>query len=203
LSFLADLRQAFKVLQAVEAEPLDPELVAYVLALEDKRFLAHIGVDLLALARASFNCCRGRPKGGASTIDMQLVRTITDRRERTVRRKLREILLAILLRRRLGPTRILEAYLSIAVTGTDVKGMAALAAHLFAVPMSACTSMQKAMLASTLLVPAPREPAGDWWQRIERRAREANRRVTRSMARLEGNAGAPPPLASRAIMSWD
>src|SRR3954447_23245686 len=124
------------VVEGIEADAVDADMRAFVLALEDKRFYAHAGVDPIALARASFSVCRGRPKGGASTIDMQFVRTLTDRRERTLRRKLREIVFAVLVRRRFGATRVLEAYLTTAVTGTDLEGVEAVSAHLFGVPVA-------------------------------------------------------------------
>lgn len=73
------------------------ELHYYILALEDRNFFRHCGVDFKAILREIKNMLIGKKYGGASTIDMQLVRTITNYRERTISRKIYEMTLAILL----------------------------------------------------------------------------------------------------------
>ena len=72
-----------------------------IVVLEDKRYLRHRGVDWRSVARIVWQAIWRRRRGGASTIEMQLIRTILDRRERTVRRKLNEFALAWLLNFRL------------------------------------------------------------------------------------------------------
>src|SRR5260221_147519 len=63
-----------------------------VLISEDRRFFRHHGFDLKSVAREVFRLLTFRRHGGASTIDMQLIRTITGYRKRTISRKLYEIL---------------------------------------------------------------------------------------------------------------
>jgi membrane carboxypeptidase/penicillin-binding protein PbpC len=82
--------------QASDWEELNT-LEIMVLILEDRRFFLHLGFDWISLLREIIKAATFRRHGGASTIDMQLVRTITGYRELTVRRKVYEILLAILL----------------------------------------------------------------------------------------------------------
>lgn len=155
----------------------DPELVSLVIALEDKRFRQHIGVDPISLGRATFRFLVGRPNGGASTIDMQLVRTLTGRRERTLSRKLSEIALAVYIRRRFGADVIVNHYLAVAHTGTFLRGTQVAALWLFGRAAEACTWEEKASLAALLLVPAPERPTASWSLRLERRAAFARGRA--------------------------
>ncbi len=152
---------------------IDNQLARYVIALEDKRFWRHFGVDPIALARALYRYLSGRPNGGASTIDMQYVRTITGERDRTLHRKLSEIFLAIMIRRRFGSHRILVHYLESAYTGTELCGMEQASLALFKCRVSDLDPRRKAMLAATLLSPVPKQPSLDWWIRIVRRANRA------------------------------
>ena len=176
MSLFRDLKHIGVVIEYCRAEPADPELAALVLALEDKRFFEHCGVDLLALGRAALRLLQGRPNGGASTIDMQLVRTITDRRQRTIARKLREIVVAVLVRRKFGADIVLSAYLRIAYTGYRLTGLQEGAKHLFGRAIEQCLRHEKAMVASSLLQPVPRFPTLAWRERLEARARFALRR---------------------------
>ena len=143
-----DLRLLRSTIRKEGAVPIDPLLSELVIALEDKRFVRHFGIDLLALARSVANYLRGAPRGGASTIDMQLVRTLTGRFERTLLRKLREIILAFLIRRNHTPTSILATYLTCAYTGTGLRGMEQAAHSLFGREVQACSVRQKAMLSA-------------------------------------------------------
>ena len=154
-------------------EALDRELAQLVIALEDKRFWKHHGVDLIALTRAFVQMLLGRSKGGASTIDMQFVRTVTQERDLTFRRKLREILLAVAVRREFGARLILTRYLAIAYTGTGLNGMEDASLTLFGHPVRECNIGQKAILAATLLAPIPKLRTREWQQRINGRAKYA------------------------------
>jgi membrane peptidoglycan carboxypeptidase len=91
------LRDAVKhlrceLVQNAYATPPKP-MIELLLAGEDHRFPYHPGVDTVALCRALWMTVRGSPQGG-STVAMQLVRTITGRYERTLGRKIREIMFA-------------------------------------------------------------------------------------------------------------
>jgi membrane peptidoglycan carboxypeptidase len=179
LSFFADLRKLSSVVEFAAVRAPDHELTQLILALEDKRFRRHRGVDWIALIRATMRYVTGDPKGGASTIDMQLVRTITDRRERSLRRKMREIVLALVLRRRLGADHVLAWYLSVAYCGVGATGIEQAAVALFGRRSGDCSMEQKAALASLLLHPIPGRRGFHWWRRVVRRSRIAKARTHR------------------------
>lgn len=71
-----------------------PTLHAMVLLLEDRRYFRHAGIDYWSFLRDFWRMITFRKHGGFSTIEMQFVRTVTARYERTIRRKLYEMLLA-------------------------------------------------------------------------------------------------------------
>jgi membrane carboxypeptidase/penicillin-binding protein PbpC len=98
-----------------------------VLLVEDRRFYKHPGVDLIGILRALYKNIFLRRLEGASTIEQQYVRLITNRREITLGRKLREVLLAINLSSYLSKKHILSAYLSNYRFSGGVVGVDALA----------------------------------------------------------------------------
>ena len=95
----------------VEFRDLPPDLVNAVLAIEDRRFLQHSGVDYLRILKAAYVDIRaGRVEQGASTITMQLARSFFFSSQRTWKRKLAETLVAFQLEGRLTKEQILEYY---------------------------------------------------------------------------------------------
>ncbi len=146
------------------------EFERYVLVLEDRRFFYHGGVDWLALLRETLKPLVLRRPRGASTIDMQFVRTATARYERTIARKLREVLLAHLIQFRYSKIVILRSYLSIAYFGTGLKG----AQDATKSRVDDITGMDAALLASQLVFPKPRRPNDLWHKRLLRRANYIN-----------------------------
>jgi len=98
-----------------------PELIPAALkVVEDRRFEQHAGVDVLAIGRALFvNVTSGGVRQGASTLTQQLVRSYFLSNERTLRRKLREALMALLLERHYGKADILNAYINEIYLGQD------------------------------------------------------------------------------------
>ena len=91
-------------------------LINSLVVAEDHRFFFHEGIDPFAIFRASIKTLIGHMQG-ASTIEQQLVRTITKDYEKTLRRKLREALLASTLRRRFTKREVAWTYLLIAYFG--------------------------------------------------------------------------------------
>jgi penicillin-binding protein 1C len=103
---------------------LDPLFVRMLLAFEDRRFYAHHGVDPRALLRAAGQLIlNGRIVSGASTISMQLVRLLEGGSTRSPAAKLRQILAALAIERRLGKDAILTAYLTKAPYGGNLEGV--------------------------------------------------------------------------------
>jgi penicillin-binding protein 1C len=112
-------------------ERVDPAYLRALLALEDKRFFHHPGVDPLAVARAAVrNVARGRRVSGASTLTMQLVRVL-EPRPRTFTSKLIESFRALQLEVRLTKQEVLAAYLQFVPYGRNVEGVEAAALAYF------------------------------------------------------------------------
>lgn len=89
---------------------------------EDHRSNYHYGVDQFAIARAIYLKLSKNVTQGASTIEQQFVRTLSGRYERTLRRKLREQVLSVMLCARFNKRDIAEAYLSCAYFGAGLQG---------------------------------------------------------------------------------
>lgn len=90
---------------------------------EDHRFHLHRGVDCIAIARAFYQTLVHRCRQGGSTIEQQLVRTLTKDYRRNYSRKFRELLLASTLARFFSKQDVLRAYLSVAYFGTNMVGL--------------------------------------------------------------------------------
>ncbi|MDQ3453353.1 MAG: transglycosylase domain-containing protein [Actinomycetota bacterium] len=131
-----------------------------VLATEDSEFFRHRGVDWRAVARAAMgNAEAGEIRSGASTITQQLVQNVVLRdRSQTVRRKLREAVLATQLERRLTKRDILGEYLNIAYFGHGVYGIGTAAKYYFDRGVSELTVPQAAVLAGIIRTPAGNDP---------------------------------------------
>ncbi|WP_213737239.1 penicillin-binding protein 1C [Bradyrhizobium sp. dw_411] len=105
---------------------VDPGYLKLLLAYEDRRFRSHAGVDPLALGRAAFQLVtRGHIVSGGSTITMQLARLLEPRRERSVTAKLRQMVRALEIERRMTKDQILDLYLALAPYGGNLEGIRA------------------------------------------------------------------------------
>jgi penicillin-binding protein 1C len=155
-------------------EELPPRVVAATLALEDRRFWSHPGVDPLAVARAAWqNVSTGRRISGASTVAMQVAR-LQNPGPRTYFRKAVESLTAIALTLRYGREAVLAHYLSIVPYGNRIHGIAYAARCYFDKPVEDLSWAEIAIL--TALPQAPGRmnlyvPAG------RRRAEERGKRI--------------------------
>ena len=139
-------------------EHIPPAVAAAVIAAEDRRFMRHHGVDLLAVARAAFtNAREANVVRGASTITQQLTRGLFLTRERTWWRKAREIAIALVLELRYSKPQILEAYLNTVYLGQQrgaaVHGVGAGARHLFGKSLEALQLDEVALLAAAIRAP--------------------------------------------------
>jgi 1A family penicillin-binding protein len=148
-------------------------VVSAVIAAEDRRFMRHIGVDMLAVAHALVS--NARESGtvrGASTITQQLARSLFLNRERTWWRKAREIGIALWLERRYTKRQILEAYLNTVYLGQAgdraVLGVAAGARHLFGKGLDALALDEAALLATAIRAPSRAFADVPWRMRARR-----------------------------------
>ena len=97
----------------VSLDAISPYLQDAFIATEDRRFYYHPGIDPLGLARAMRdNVRQGEAREGASTLTQQLARTLFLTNQRTVARKLKEGVIAVMLETRLSKSQILELYLN-------------------------------------------------------------------------------------------
>lgn len=110
----------------VALDDVDPRFVDMLIAYEDRRFYAHRGIDLIAMGRAALQLVtNGRIVSGGSTISMQLARLIEPREKRSLSAKIRQMLRAVQIERRLGKDEILERYLTLAPYGGNLEGIRA------------------------------------------------------------------------------
>ncbi|EKS40001.1 penicillin-binding protein 1C [Afipia clevelandensis] len=108
------------------AKDVDPGYLNLLLNYEDRRFRSHIGVDPLAIGRAAFQLVtRGHIVSGGSTITMQVARLMEPRQERSVYAKLRQMVRAVQLERKLSKDEILDLYLTLAPFGGNLEGVRA------------------------------------------------------------------------------
>lgn len=127
-----------------------------ILALEDRYYFHHSGAELRAIPRLIKRYIRTRSIGGISTIEQQLVRTVTGRYERNARRKIREILLAYLLQYHCCKKHILYGYLSKAYFGENILGIEAPSMLIFGIESRELNWDQACFVASLLPNPLPR-----------------------------------------------
>ncbi|HHK6019312.1 TPA: biosynthetic peptidoglycan transglycosylase [Neisseria subflava] len=149
------------------------ELHYLVMALEDRRFLKHCGVDFRSILRECRNFLLGNKFGGASTIDMQMVRTITGFKERTLYRKLYESILAFIVNFKFSKKQIIDCYLNNAFFGSHLYGIETTTQKCFGKYISQLTFDEKAQLAAMLQKPRPWHPSAEWQEKILIRARYA------------------------------
>ena len=128
-------------------------LPAAVIAAEDQRFREHAGIDEAEVALLLADLDEDGPKRGASTLTQQLARTLFTGGERTVARKLRELLYATEMERTLGKNRILELYLNTVDWGPGLCGARSAARTYFRKRPDQLTPLEAAWLAGILRAP--------------------------------------------------
>jgi len=129
-----------------------------ILAAEDERFYQHGGVDYLSVARAALANVATGTQQGAGTITMQVARNFFLTREKTVTRKLREVLLAWKIEANLSKDEILELYVNQIFLGQRAYGFAAASQIYFGRPLKDVTVAEAAMLAGLPKAPSAYNP---------------------------------------------
>ena len=129
------------------------------IAIEDRRFYEHGGVDYEGIARALWRDVQaGKAVEGGSTITQQLVRQLYIGNERTIERKVKEACLAIKLSRRWSKPRILTEYLNAVYYGNHAYGVEAAAQTYFSKNARRLTLLQAALLAGLPQAPSVYDP---------------------------------------------
>ncbi|HVR95841.1 MAG TPA: PBP1A family penicillin-binding protein [Thermoanaerobaculia bacterium] len=138
----------------LKPEQIPPVMQQAILASEDSNFFQHGGIDALGIARAAVTDLRhGKIVEGASTITMQLARTVFLSRERTWRRKVEEAMLAVELEKNYSKEQILTLYLNLVNLGHGNYGIEAASRYYFGKTAKDLTLTEAATLAG--IIPAP------------------------------------------------
>lgn len=141
-----------------ELDGIDENFIAQLIAIEDKRFYRHSGVDPIAVVRAIRSWKHhGRAVSGASTLTMQLVRKL-EPRPRTLRSKAIETIRAVQIEMRLSKREILELYLTHTPYGANIEGIVAASRIYFDKTPNQLTHAQIAQLISLPQAPEARRP---------------------------------------------
>ena len=147
-----------------------------ILAIEDSNFLNHSGVSIGGILRAMVkNLFAGRVRQGGSTITQQLVKNYFLTPERTLRRKLKEFVMAILLESRATKDEILETYVNEIYMGQNgvfqVRGHGAASQHYFSKPLADLNLAECALLAAIINSPGKFNPFAHPEEATKRRTR--------------------------------
>jgi len=166
---LSHIHQNVTPLPHARAEALTA-LELMTIALEDRRFFYHPGVDVPSIVRETIKAFGGRKHGGASTIDMQFVRTVTGFREPTIKRKIYEAFLALAIQFRYKKLEILRSYLDCAYFGSGLIGANAAAQRIFDKNADELSIEEASFISAMLAYPRPLDGLPRWERRARRRA---------------------------------
>ncbi|ACB96608.1 transglycosylase domain-containing protein [Beijerinckia indica] len=169
---------------------LPPYLPRAFVAIEDRRFYQHSGIDPLGIIRALFrNVAGGGAMQGGSTLTQQLAKNLFLTQERTMARKIQEVILAVWLEHKYSKDQLLELYLNRVYFGSGAYGVEAAAEKYFGHPAKLVTLPEAAMLAGLMKAPTKLAPTHNPRGAAERAAQvvAAMREegfITESMAQL-------------------
>lgn len=192
--------------EIVKVEDLPPHVVNAVLAIEDRRFYNHFGMDLKGIARAFVvNITKGRFAQGGSTLTQQLAKNLFLSRDRTIKRKIQELMLAFQLESELTKDEILSAYLNRVYLGAGAYGVDAAARVYFNKSAKELNLKESATIAGLLKAPSRYSPSSNPQRAAERTAvvlnamKEAGYITTTEVDSFKGM----PPVPRRKPSSGD
>lgn len=146
--------------ESVRLEQLPPYVPNAVIAIEDRRFRYHFGIDPLGLARAMFvNLTTGHLVQGGSTLTQQLAKNLFLEQDRTIKRKIQELVLSMWLEAKFSKDEILEMYLNRVYFGAGAFGIDAASRRYFGKSARLLTIAEAATLAGLLKAPSRYSPA--------------------------------------------
>jgi penicillin-binding protein 1A len=147
--------------EAVSLHDLPYYVPAAVIAIEDRRFMSHWGIDPIGLAAAAWeDITTHHVTRGGSTITQQLAKNLFLTRDQTLGRKVQEALLALWLERNYTKEQILELYLNRVAFGHQKIGIEAASEYYFGHPARELTLAEAATLAGSLKAPSVLNPKG-------------------------------------------
>lgn len=157
----------------VKLTDVPPLLIQGLIAIEDRKFYTHHGIDPRGIARAVFSILRGSGVQGGSTVTQQLVKNFFLTPERTLRRKFTEILMAQLLELHYSKEEILEAYLNEIYLGQDgnraIHGFGLASLFYFNRPLSQLGINEIALLVGLIKGPSYYDPRRNPERALSRR----------------------------------
>lgn len=143
----------------VKINDVPKEMKDAILAIEDRRFYQHGGIDTVGVLRAILsNLTSGDAREGASTITMQVARNFFLSSEKTLKRKAGEALLAMKIEQNLSKDQILELYINQIYLGQRAYGFSAAAQVYFGKPLNKLNLAEMAMLAGLPKAPSRYNP---------------------------------------------
>lgn len=154
----------------VDMKQIPKELQQATVAIEDSRFYDHGGVDFRGIARAAVkNIVGGRIDEGGSTITQQLARNVYLTQRRTISRKMREAVLAVIIERNYTKAKILELYLNQIFYGSGAFGVEAASKVYFGKDVQNLDLAECALLAGLARAPSSLSPHNDLDAAVARR----------------------------------
>ncbi|TPJ25691.1 MULTISPECIES: transglycosylase domain-containing protein [unclassified Mesorhizobium] len=148
--------------EAVGLHEMSPYIPEAVVAIEDRRFYSHFGIDPIGLSRAMVaNLLGGHFSQGGSTLTQQLAKNLFLTPDRTLERKVQEVLLALWLEHKHSKDQILEMYLNRVYFGSGAYGVEAASRRYFGKSARDVTLSEAALLAGLLKAPSKLSPARD------------------------------------------
>lgn len=148
--------------EAVSIRELPHYVPAAFIAIEDRRFYDHFGIDILGLASVALESVRaGEVTRGASTLTQQLAKNLFLTRDQTIQRKVQEALLAIWLEQNYSKDEILELYLNRVFFGHNSTGIESAAQTYFGKSARNLSLGEAAILAGSVQAPSRLNPRGD------------------------------------------
>ncbi|RWE71860.1 transglycosylase domain-containing protein [Mesorhizobium sp.] len=148
--------------EAVGLHEMSPYIPQAVVAIEDRRFYSHFGIDPIGLSRAMVtNLIGGHFSQGGSTLTQQLAKNLFLTPDRTLERKVQEVLLALWLEHKHTKDQILEMYLNRVYFGSGAYGVEAASRRYFGKSARDVSLSEAALLAGLLKAPSKLSPARD------------------------------------------
>jgi penicillin-binding protein 1A len=172
--------------ELISISELPRHLIYAALAREDPNFYRHRGFSIRAIARAVYGQITGKQLGGGSTITQQVAGTLyTNRMERSISRKIRELWWAIQMERRYTKNEILEIYLNYMYMGPGVYGVEAASKYFFGHSSRDITLAESAVLVVQLSSPARYNPLANPNEAMNRQLSVLSRMVELGYATKE------------------
>lgn len=185
--------------KALSYGQIPQNIVHAVLAIEDRRFFAHSGIDYWGVLRAIYrNQIAGKVVQGGSTITQQLAKIIFLSPDRTLKRKVQEAMLATQLEKIFSKEQILAMYLNRVFLGQANFGIDAAARYYFAKPVEKLTLYEAAVIAGMLKAPS-KYGRSDGHKDAIRRGRQVlvNMKAAGFISEAELKQASPPQFISR------